>query len=222
MRRGFTLIELLVVIAIIAILAAILFPVFARAREQARKASCLSNLKQIGLSNLMYAQDYDEIHVSLTRGDYGFGDLLQPYMKNVQLLACPSDDDTPAYKPGTNRLWRNSHYDGAPSNNEYCYGINVAGSDAAHGPAGRKLARIHRPAEVLIFADGYGWSPESLSADSPVTAGYLRGQIDGRRHGDQDAANVTFCDGHSKFVKLTAIAAAGPGGPGDNMMNALR
>src|SRR5579872_2787695 len=59
-RRGFTLIELLVVIAIIAILAAILFPVFARAREQARKASCISNMKQLGLAALMYTQDYDE------------------------------------------------------------------------------------------------------------------------------------------------------------------
>jgi len=63
MRRGFTLIELLVVIAIIAILAAILFPVFARAREKARQASCLSNLKQLGLADLMYAQDYDERYV---------------------------------------------------------------------------------------------------------------------------------------------------------------
>src|SRR5476651_819462 len=59
-RHGFTLIELLVVIAIIAILAAILFPVFARAREQARRTSCLSNMKQIGLALFMYAQDYDE------------------------------------------------------------------------------------------------------------------------------------------------------------------
>jgi prepilin-type N-terminal cleavage/methylation domain-containing protein len=62
MRKGFTLIELLVVIAIIAILAAILFPVFARAREKSRQASCTSNLKQILLADAMYTQDYDEVH----------------------------------------------------------------------------------------------------------------------------------------------------------------
>src|SRR4028118_1558188 len=72
-RRGFSLIELLVVIAIIAILAAILFPVFARARENARRASCMSNLKQIGLGALQYSQDYDEKMVSIYYGDSGWG-----------------------------------------------------------------------------------------------------------------------------------------------------
>jgi len=92
-RRGFTLIELLVVIAIIAILAAILFPVFGRAREKARETACLSNLKQLGLSLHMYAQDYDEMFVveetmgnpqpQLTQG-------LTPYVKNRQVFYCPS------------------------------------------------------------------------------------------------------------------------------------
>jgi prepilin-type N-terminal cleavage/methylation domain-containing protein/prepilin-type processing-associated H-X9-DG protein len=90
--RGFTLIELLVVIAIIAILAAILFPVFAQARESARKTSCLSNTKQMGLSHLMYIQDYDE--TTVTSWSFGFpGDFswaVQPYMKNLQILFCPS------------------------------------------------------------------------------------------------------------------------------------
>ncbi len=90
--EGFTLIELLVVIAIIAILAAILFPVFAQAREKARGISCVSNVKELGLAHLMYWQDYDETSVS--SWSYGFpGDFewsVQPYIKNLQILFCPS------------------------------------------------------------------------------------------------------------------------------------
>jgi len=88
-RRGFTLIELLVVIAIIAILAAILFPVFARAREKARTASCQSNLKQLGIAYLMYAQDYDEtlpVYAVTTAGSWRIQIL--PYIKNRQRMTC--------------------------------------------------------------------------------------------------------------------------------------
>jgi prepilin-type N-terminal cleavage/methylation domain-containing protein/prepilin-type processing-associated H-X9-DG protein len=106
-RAAFTLIELLVVIAIIAILAAILFPVFAQAREKARQASCLSNMKQLGISFRMYAQDYDETLpvnrscVGGTAAGYqtcaeglvttGWVDMLMPYIKNTGILKCPSD-----------------------------------------------------------------------------------------------------------------------------------
>ena len=90
--KGFTLIELLVVIAIIAILAAILFPVFAQAREKARAASCTSNLKQIGLSVRMYLQDYDETYLpwgqSVTASPAA---ILDPYIKNYQVWVCPSE-----------------------------------------------------------------------------------------------------------------------------------
>jgi prepilin-type N-terminal cleavage/methylation domain-containing protein len=90
MRKGFTLIELLVVIAIIAILAAILFPVFAKAREKARQASCASNLKQIALAILWYAQDYDERTQGYQGGVGSWHLLIEPYVKNTQVFACPS------------------------------------------------------------------------------------------------------------------------------------
>ena len=93
MKKGFTLIELLVVIAIIAILAAILFPVFARAREKARQSTCLSNVKQIGLAILMYVQDYDErmpMLYDLGTPRQGIIRTTQPYTMNWQVHDCPS------------------------------------------------------------------------------------------------------------------------------------
>src|SRR5690606_18060354 len=112
-RNAFTLIELLVVIAIIAILASILFPVFARARENARRTSCASNLKQIGLAFLHYAQDYDERlpyhryysppYNACAAGYAGWPTFVEPYVKNWQLFNCPSDSDT-VYNGGCPRI----------------------------------------------------------------------------------------------------------------------
>ena len=94
-RSGFTLIELLVVIAIIAILAAILFPVFARARENARRSSCQSNLKQIALGITQYVQDYDERYPNMDATSGGWAATTQPYLKSEQIFQCPSDTLAP-------------------------------------------------------------------------------------------------------------------------------
>ena len=149
---GFTLIELLVVIAIIAILAAILFPVFARVREQARKTSCISNLKQIGTAHMMYAQDADERICPAQNGQigtttaYGWGDLVFPYIKNVQVFNCPSNTLKAAHNTGVSppRLFRDQggtgpspNADGTgmalPANTNYSYGVNAFGPTAAPG-----------------------------------------------------------------------------------------
>src|ERR1043165_297998 len=95
LKKGFTLIELLVVIAIIAILASILFPVFARTRENARRSSCQSNQKQILLGVMQYTQDYDEsFPLRDTIGGYVWPMFVQPYLKSVQIFQCPSDTST--------------------------------------------------------------------------------------------------------------------------------
>jgi prepilin-type N-terminal cleavage/methylation domain-containing protein/prepilin-type processing-associated H-X9-DG protein len=120
-KKGFTLIELLVVIAIIAILAAILFPVFARARENARKSSCQNNLKQLALGFKQYTNDFDERYpiVAVTVGSatgvppYGWADALQPYIRNNQVYQCPSDTaegtDNPT-ETGYSDYWYNKNF----------------------------------------------------------------------------------------------------------------
>ena len=130
-KKGFTLIELLVVIAIIAILAAILFPVFARAREKARQTSCLNNCKQIALAHRMYTQDYDEEIVAayLYNGCGTWYGRLEPYIKNLQVWRCPSEAGV-AYGYGINRnlFLRHSYY-------------------------GVKLSEVEYPAETIFAAD---------------------------------------------------------------------
>lgn len=200
MRRGFTLIELLVVIAIIAILAAILFPVFSRAREKARQASCISNLKQIQLATMMYTQDYDETYPPMfTVGggeSYLVYQLVNPYVKNTQVWICPSERTTQSYDD-LNWLVQASglpalHYAGFDYMTyicnawlQYCHDTN----------APLTLAQMPRPSETVSWYDG-------VMAVGPVETGSStsRQPVLPRHNG---TCNAAFADGHAKAIPLT-------------------
>jgi prepilin-type N-terminal cleavage/methylation domain-containing protein/prepilin-type processing-associated H-X9-DG protein len=195
MRRGFTLIELLVVIAIIAILAAILFPVFAKAREKARQTSCLSNEKQLSLAQLMYAQDYDE---TLT-GRMFWPRLLEPYVKNRQLFGCPSWGSPVDL---TVQAYCQTQYGAYPMlrglKGGYCVACGTTGS------TGRALAFASMPAEsVWLIESNPSTSPTSASgctSHSNPTKACADGPRPATRH--NDGCNAGFLDGHAKWASV--------------------
>lgn len=199
-RRGFTLIELLVVIAIIAILAAILFPVFAKAREKARSASCQSNLKQIMIAYLMYAQDYDETVMGMLYGNGAPGagcttwwqqdSRLDAYIKNRQVLVCPS---------GPSEVWISSNY-----------GINYQFSSNAQGKyptlgcysqGGVSLARPTVPAEIGVFGDANAcpYPGNRFFNGADMAPSYTECGRMSTRH--NDGLNVAYLDGHVKWLQ---------------------
>jgi prepilin-type N-terminal cleavage/methylation domain-containing protein/prepilin-type processing-associated H-X9-DG protein len=217
-KQAFTLIELLVVIAIIAILAAILFPVFARARENARRTSCASNLKQIGLGFMQYVQDNDEKY-PLSVGTYttappeGSGNgntwfwqnMLYPYTKSEQVFTCPNGDRT---------------YVAAPFRGHY--GANSFLIKPVSPPLA--LADVQASATVYMAMDAGGYRLKDTSVDfvknPAVSFWYLPGaakyvadpgftgftatdfQSEGRHF---DGNNVLFADGHVKWVKTATL-----------------
>ena len=203
MRRGFTLIELLVVIAIIAILAAILFPVFARAREKARQASCTSNLKQIALAVLMYAQDYDEKIVSgsgYRSQSINWQCKVQPYIKNWDVFLCPSQGR------GFFRYW---WHDGVQ---HHMLGRSYA--RPTHG--NQSLARLKFPAQTIMTGDGAHPAVEYPRGLAPFNCGAWRtgGWCDNDGIADEsdfvhNGGDVcAFWDGHVKWLGYGTLKAA--------------
>ncbi len=227
-KQGFTLIELLVVIAIIAILAAILFPVFAKAREKARSASCLSNCKQLGLGVLMYMQDYDE-RVPATwpqcwnraegKGPWWYA-LIQPYVKNVQLYVCPSATNATGLYCGAGCI--GSGFLNYPDGISYGFNENMAHPDQP----GIKQASWQKPAELLMLGDSrcvvsWGNSTNGIierfafanttnaqcncsGVPTPFNSAYCR---------HNDGENICFADGHAKWFSWSNIKDKRYGGP---------
>jgi len=206
--QGFTLIELLVVIAIIAILAAILFPVFLQAREKARQTACASNLRQLGMATRMYLEDYDGQYFQhwYLSPTYWFGrvsgntvdrtqGLLYPYTRSFDIQKCPSFTGQFAY-------------DGATAG----YGYNIAYLTNNFGESGVNEAVIQKPASCALFADSAQYANwlnppqviETLSIYPPsLTIQYNFPVVQFRHSG---LANAVFTDGHVKAEPPTPAA----------------
>jgi prepilin-type N-terminal cleavage/methylation domain-containing protein/prepilin-type processing-associated H-X9-DG protein len=205
-KRGFTLIELLVVIAIIAILAAILFPVFAKAREKARQSSCLSNIKQIGLAVMQYTQDYDEVFpggmgywtpymvpAAPDRGDNPWVRNIYPYCKNGQMMVCPSGG---AFSTAIND-W--------PAMTEVptmSYGVNMRLNHVA-------LGTVAEPASCYVVSDdtnSYVYLYPSINA---LQAGAYDwpAQLPAAAARHNDGMNFGFVDGHAKWLSRASLPA---------------
>ncbi len=221
--KAFTLIELLVVIAIIA---AILFPVFARARENARRSSCQSNLKQIALGFVQYTQDYDEKYPGWIQGagtkpaDHpdarGWAEVLQPYMKSTQIFQCPSETNA----PGVDGVGDPS--DRMPGYTDYSYNLTLGLASATDpfGQGGISSAKLTQSALTVLAFDynsgnSFWWSQGCSSGGFVDSNGNANGGgcgaaglADFSNEGGTGSAfrhlegqNFAFCDGHVKWFK---------------------
>ena len=226
---AFTLIELLVVIAIIAILAAILFPVFARARENARRASCQSNMKQISLGMLQYTQDYDE-KTTLTdyNNNYSWRDAIYPYVKSEQIFMCPSDSGTNVYRykaPGSAGTVAN--------NGSYAYNHLYYGT-AGISPPGINIAAMDSAATTVWVGDSTNGNNDFYCKDvaqNPVINGNVTPRIltnagsatgtTGLSERHLDTTVLLFCDGHVKSQKLNSLLRQSTTSTTNNMLAAF-
>ena len=210
-RHGFTLIELLVVIAIIAILAAILFPVFARAREKARQASCQSNLKQLATAMMMYCQDYDGRFASVYDDGLGsanriiWAQKISPYVKNTQIFQCPAVTGLDVTDTRTGYM-----------NTRYQMPMSHVFSEGASNPRGEQ--DFTHPATTIMYAESSNawwqhfcakhaiYNPGGMFYDdgkgNKALWGVL-GETTWPRH--NGGSNVAFCDGHVKWLSITDL-----------------
>ena len=210
--HAFTLIELLVVIAIIAILAAILFPVFQKVRESARKISCASNEKQLGLGFLQYVQDYDEKYPALRRQDPGkpyasyWFDYITPYLKSLDVFKCPDN-------PHKDQIRFNSG-DSSDSPYTISYGMNPRlGEITGFGATGAgdnavSLAAIDAPANKILMGESNALWPDVMyyNAEAQYNGNTGSPQTNGLPAifaGHTGRMNLLFCDGHVKALLPT-------------------
>jgi prepilin-type N-terminal cleavage/methylation domain-containing protein/prepilin-type processing-associated H-X9-DG protein len=192
-HSAFTLIELLVVIAIIAILAAILFPVFAQAREKARQTSCLNNLRQYSTATLMYVQDYDEafpmssyFNVTATPPCVEtFYSTVNPYVKNAQITQCPSEPQAMQIQLLVGQPCANT-----PPFTGYVVNAALFANGFIPGVSTMKLAAVNLPADTILNYDG--------NTAVAATAGAQR-QLVQARH--QNTFSASFVDGHVKALQ---------------------
>ncbi len=231
-KRGFTLIELLVVIAIIAILAAILFPVFAKAREKARQISCVSNMKQIGLGILQYSQDYDELMPRIG-GAIGYPDGVQympwstfiaPYIKNGagttstaltgNVFKCPSNPSTSTAYAGEQGAYQYSCDYVTNYNGSFNPSVNYAqGNGAFSNGADISIASIATPASLIALLEGNGTGAAKSGWNIDVTNSNFTNTIFA---GHTATGNYLFCDGHVKSLRPFATLAQADGGTGQS------